>query len=291
MSYLIFHNEQQLGPFEPEQILNSVKAGEFPETVFIWQEGMTDWLPANSIFPFPKNELARISPPSLPIPSAATGSIIDVTAFELVDTASRIENGFDAAFRRLVSDEQDPAAVRKILAKVKDLLTQGETVDYICVQKKPVITISPDAIVLTNRRFIAVHPKLTGFTFEDFQWKQVHDVHLSEQMLGATISCVIVGGHKFAVDSLPKKQARRVYAYAQEVEERMVETRREMSLEEKRAGAGGVTIQTAYSPPTQAQGNQDDPMFQLTKLKQMLDAGLIKVQEYESKKAEILKRM
>jgi len=181
--------------------------------------------------------------------------------------------------------------VRKILAKVNDLLIKGETVDYVCVQRKPVITISPDAIILTNRRFIVARPKLTGFTFQDILWRQVHDVHLSEQMLGATISCLLVGGQKVSLDSLPKKQARRVYAYAQEIEERMIEERRERSLEEKRAGAGGVTVQTAFAAPSQAAAPQEDPIAQLTKLKQMLDAGLIGQAEFDTKKAEILRRM
>jgi hypothetical protein len=289
MSYLIFHNEQQDGPYEPEQILGFVQSGELPETVFVWKEGMADWTPANSVFQIPKNEIIPIRPPAIPQPTALS-QVIDVTEVQVIDAGGRIEQAFDNTFRKLVSDEQDPAAVRKILGKINDLLTQGETVDYVCVQKKPVVTISPDAIVLTSRRFIVARPKLTGFTFQDFQWKQVHDVHLSEQMLGATISCVIVGGLRFSVDSLPKKQARRVYAYAQQVEEQMTEVRRERALEEKRAGAGGVNIQAAFTAPPQA-APQEDPMAQLTKLKQMLDGGLIEQREFDSKKAEILKRM
>lgn len=291
MAYLIFHNEEQLGPFEVEQIKDFVESGELPETVFIWQDGMSDWTPANSIIPFAKGNLSIVAPPPIPAPNTALGPVIDAQSVEIVGTAGKIEKTFEDTFRKLVADEQDPGAVRKILGKINDLLTKGESVDYVCVQRKPVVTISPDAIVLTNRRFILARPKLTGFTFQDFQWKQVHDIHISEQMLGATISCVIVGGQKVSLDSLPKKQARRVYAYAQEIEERMIEERRERTLEEKRAGAGGVTIQAAFAPQQQAAPAQEDPMAQLSKLKQMLDAGLIAQGEFDTKKAEILRRM
>jgi hypothetical protein len=116
---------------------------------------------------------------------------------------------------------------------------------------------------------------------------------MSEQMLTATISCVIVGGKKLEIDSIPKRQARRIYAYAQEVEERMHEERRARDMEEKRVAAGGVVIQSPVGMPMQqnAAPVADDPMAVLGKLKKMLDAGLIEASEYEAKKAEILGRM
>lgn len=292
MAYLIFHNEEQLGPYEAEEIQSFVESGELPETVFIWEEGMEGWSPANSIFAFPKNELTAVASAPIILPDASVATVIDVEQVEVLDAGGKIERAFDDVLRKLVADEQDPAAVKKIMAKVSGLLTVGEAVEYVCVQKKPVLTIAPDAIVLTTRRFIVARPRLTGFQFQDFQWRQVHDVHLSEQMLGATISCEIVGGKKVAVDALPKKQARKVYAYAQGIEEKMIEERRSRDLEERRASAGGVTVQTAFAPTAHGSAPiQDDPMSQLAKLKQMLDAGLIEKGEFDAKKGEILGRM
>lgn len=122
-------------------------------------------------------------------------------------------------FTQFLTDEQDPVAVGKILPKVNELLTRDEQVEYIAVQKKMVMNLSPAAVVLTNRRFIVVHPTLFGMTFRDVPWREVLDVHMSEQMLGATIMCRTTQGGYLSIDSLPKKQARRVYAYAQQVEE------------------------------------------------------------------------
>lgn len=282
MAYLIYHNEQQTGPVDDSVIQEMIARGDYPETVLLWQEGMADWTPANTLLPIQETR-SEIIPVTSPVVEA---EVVHEESFD-----DRVENAIDNAISRLISDEQDPAAVRKIVAKVSDLLTSGESIEYVCVQKKPVVTIFPDAIILTNRRFILARPKLTGFTFDDFQWRQVHDIHLSEQMLGATISCVIVGGKRVQLDSIPKKQARRVYAYAQQVEEHMIEERRERSMEEKRAAAGGVVIQNAVGNPQLQQSSQDDPMAQLSKLKQMHDAGLIDAGEFESKKAEILSRM
>lgn len=72
------------------------------------------------------------------------------------------------ALAQFLTDEQDPVAVGKILPKITELLTRDEQVAYIAVQKKMVMNLSPDAVVLTNRRFIVVSPKLLGMTFRDF---------------------------------------------------------------------------------------------------------------------------
>ncbi|MDE7280239.1 MAG: SHOCT domain-containing protein, partial [Ruminiclostridium sp.] len=67
------------------------------------------------------------------------------------------------------------------------------------------------------------------------------------------------------------------------------------------ASAFGTIAQQTFAPPTQpaapasqpqqAAPQESDPMEVLTKLKKMLDAGLIEQSEYDSKKAEILSKM
>lgn len=54
---------------------------------------------------------------------------------------------------------------------------------------------------------------------------------------------------------------------------------------------GGMAQQIFAPMQTQAEPKQDDPVEVLTKLKKMLDAGLIEQAEYDAKKAEILSRM
>ncbi|KHM93201.1 SHOCT domain-containing protein, partial [Xanthomonas vesicatoria] len=124
---------------------------------------------------------------------------------------------------------------------------------------------------------------------------EVLDVHMSEQMLGATIMCRTTQGAYASIDSLPKKQARRVYAYAQQVEESAYEKRQQLEFDKLRASAGGVVV---HAPPAHLQAStapqtpaMDDPVQVLGKLKQLLDAGLVTQQEFDAKKAEILARL
>ena len=198
---------------------------------------------------------------------------------------------------QFLTDEQDESAVRKILPKITELLTKEEQIEYIAVQKKMVMNFSPDAVVLTNRRFILVQPKMLGMTFRDFPWREVRDVHMSEQMVGATITCTLLDGGRVHLESLPKKQARRVYSYAQQIEEQAYEKRQSVELEKLRAGAGGVVVHTpamVAPPPMPVLATipaAEDPMQVLGKLKQLLDAGLINQAEFDTKKAEVLSRL
>jgi hypothetical protein len=275
MSILIYKNEQQEGPFDLAAIQQGINAGQFTVDDFAWQEGCTDWVPLRTLLP------SAPQPPSPPTPANISSTI-----------NQKIEDINATALARLIGDDQNVGVVEKVVKKAKELMTRGEEIEYIAVQKKPLVTIAPDAVLLTNKRFMIVRPKLMGMTFEDHVWREVSNVHMSEQMLTATITCAVVGGKKLEIDSIPKNQARKIYAYAQEVEERMHEERRARDMEEKRAAAGGVVIQSPMGYPAQAAAPvADDPMAVLGKLKKMLDAGLIEASEFETKKAEILSRM
>ena len=197
---------------------------------------------------------------------------------------------------QFLSEEQDEAAVRKILPKVSELLTKDETIEYIAVQKKLVVNISPDAIVLTNKRFILVQPSLFGMQFQDHPWREVKDVHMSEQMIGATLSCTTTTGKKIALESIPKKQARKVYSFAQGVEEQAYDKRQQLELEKMRASAGGVVVHApaavpAAPAPQPATPPADDPLTALAQLKKLLAAELITEEEFAAKKTEILARL
>jgi hypothetical protein len=273
MSILIYKNDQQEGPYDIEAIQAGLESGRFTLEDFAFTEGCTDWVPLHTLIK------VETVPPALP-------------KTEVTPKAESVVSRFDAAVTKLVTEEQDPAVVDKILKKAKELLTRGEEIEYVGVQKKPVVTIAPDAVLLTNKRFMIVRFKMMGMTFDDHLWREVANVHMSEQMLSATITCQIVGGKKLAIDSIPKKQARKIYAYAQEIEERMHDERRNRDMEERRAAAGGVVIQSPMQQaPVPQAATTDDPLEVLGKLKKMLDAGLIEQSEFDSKKADVLSKM
>lgn len=134
---------------------------------------------------------------------------------------------------------------------MQQILTTGEEVSYIAVQKRPMVNVAPECVVLTSKRFILYMPKLLGgANFEDYIWRDLRDARLQEGFMGATLTMQTMGGKVIAVEYLPKAQARRLYAVAQEMEERVCEERRSRELEDKRAAAGGVILHGATLPPT-----------------------------------------
>jgi len=201
------------------------------------------------------------------------------------------------SIKTFLSEEQDEGAVQKIVPKVSELLTQGEQIEYIAVQKKLVVNISPDAVVLTNKRFILVQPSLFGMKFQDFPWREVDNVHMSEQIIGATLTCKTTTGAQVSIDNIPKKQARKVYSYAQHVEEKAYEKRQQVELEKMRASAGGVVLHAPVAPAVGTApaasplAPADDPLAALAQLKKLREADLITEDEFAGKRAEILARL
>jgi hypothetical protein len=210
---------------------------------------------------------------------------------------------------KFLTDEQDPKAVEKIYIRLTDLLTTGEEILYIAVQKKPLVNLLPDCIALTNKRVLFFTPANLGLSikFVDFVWKDIIDVYTKEEIIGAIFSVKTTGGAEMGVDYLPKVQARKLYQYAQERKEAEREARRQRDLEEKRAESGAMQFETPASPAPQpvyqstpqqvidithheepAAPKPDELTEKLKKLRTLFDNGLISQEEYNQKKLELL---
>ncbi len=199
---------------------------------------------------------------------------------------------------KFLTEEQDPKAVEKIYLRLADLLTTGEEILYIAVQKKPIVNLFPDCVALTNKRVLFFTPANLGLTikFVDFVWKDIIDVNTKEEIIGAVFSVKTTNGAEMAVDYLPKVQARKLYQYAQERKEVEREIRRQRELEEKRAESGAVQFDAPTQAFTQPQAVQDNPKSdqlteKLKKLKTLFDNGLISQDEYNHKKLELLNEL
>lgn len=205
--------------------------------------------------------------------------------------------------KQFLNEEQDPKAVEKLLERINSLLTSQEFVEYIAVQKKPALNLSPNCIALTNRRIIFCRPKNFGFSmdFQDYSWLDVADCHIKEGILGSTFTMKTVSNFSNMMDYLPKAQARKLYQFAQEIEEQMRGVRREKDLEIRRASAGGGFTVNNTTPiiarPIQIQEQQphlietEDPFSVLQKLKGLVENGILSSEEFEKKKNEILARV
>ena len=211
-----------------------------------------------------------------------------------------------------MNEEQDPKAVEKIYLRLADLLTTGEDILYIAVQKKPIVNLFPDCIALTNKRILFFTPANFGLTikFVDFVWKDIVDVYTKEEIIGAIFSVKTTNGAEMGVDYLPKVQSRKLYQYAQERKEAEREARRLRDLEEKRAESGSVQFETAaklaaqqsaiveteleqvhispVAPVFQETQKPDELTEKLKKLRMLFDNGLISQEDYNHKKLDLL---
>jgi hypothetical protein len=223
---------------------------------------------------------------------------------------------------KFLSEEQDPKAVEKVYSRLVDLLSSGEEIIYIAVQKKPLVNLFPDCIAITNKRVLFFTPANLGLSikFVDFVWKDIVDVHTKEEIIGAVFSVKTTNGAEMAVDYLPKVQGRKLYQYAQERKEIEREARRQRELEQKRAESGSIQFDNAaaahaspaqqafvaqapvaapqqpapapVAPPAPApvvqEAKPDELTEKLKKLKTLFDNGLISQEEYNAKKLDLL---
>jgi hypothetical protein len=203
---------------------------------------------------------------------------------------------------KFLNDQQDPKAVEKVYNRLTDLLTTGEEIVYIATQKKPLVNILSDCVALTNKRVLFFTPANLGLSikFIDFVWKDIVDVSIKEEIIGAVFIVKTTNQAEMGVDYLPKVQARKLYQYAQERKEEERELRRQRDLEEKRAGSGSFNFDHSTAaqaaeqepivaaPPVQAEPKKDELTEKLKKLRMLFDQGLISQDEYNAKKLELL---
>jgi len=219
---------------------------------------------------------------------------------------------------KFLTDEQDPKAVEKIYLRLADLLSPGEEIIYIAVQKKPIVNLFPDCVALTNKRILFFTPANLGLTikFIDFVWKDIIEVFTKEEIIGAVFSVQTTNGGEMGLDYLPKVQARKLYQYAQERKEAEREARRLRDLEEKRAESGAIQFENAsrmatqpvvpvapapvsdpepfHTPPAPVvheTAKPDELTEKLKKLKMLFDNGLISQEEYNHKKLDLLSEL
>lgn len=204
---------------------------------------------------------------------------------------------------RFLSDEQDPKAVEKIIGKLNDLLTSGEELLYLAVQKKPAVNLLPNSIAISNKRIFYCEPGNLGLTmnFKDISWKNIKEVSFKEEFFGSKFICVPQHGENIVTEFIPKVQARKLHQAANEQLEALNELNRQQLLEENRATASAIHIPLGVNnvfdlPIEEAvvvhqpliEEPEDETTLKLRKLKMLYDKQLITQEEYENKKADIL---
>ncbi|GHE23472.1 PH domain-containing protein [Sphingobacterium griseoflavum] len=122
------------------------------------------------------------------------------------------------AIEKFLQDGQDPKVVEKIHDKIIDMLTAGEFIQYISLQKKPAVTLLPDSITVSNKRiFLCEFTKLGLATnFEIFSWNDIKDIAFKEEIFGSKVTVIPQAGENLTIDYIPKVQARKLYQLIKE---------------------------------------------------------------------------
>ncbi len=240
MQIYIHKNGQTLGPFDLEQIKQGLQANQFTLADLAHTPGMSGWKSLHDVLSHLRSQ-GRGGAPSLPSAPPTRQGLPNIGE-KVEDSVSGVLS--NPAVRAFLNEEQDPTAVARVYERLMQICMADEQVLYIAVQKKPLINISPAAVALTNKRVIMFRSQAFGLalSFDDHYWLSVVNIHINEGILGSTFMVRLTDNRLPFVDSLPKAQARRLYQFGQQMEEHMHRHRRELMLEEKRAGAGNFNV-------------------------------------------------
>jgi hypothetical protein len=155
-------------------------------------------------------------------------------------------------------------------------------------------------VAATSSRVILIkRPMLGGFSMEDYQWKDLHDATLAENVLPNLFGSRLVFSIRrdgqeqvegtIVADGLDARVAARLYTAAQDQEQAWEEKRRVRTMEEARASSGGITL-GGYPSGGAAAAGSASAVDELERAKKLLDSGVISDVEFNEIKSKILSR-
>lgn len=181
--------------------------------------------------------------------------------------------------------------------KISSTLMSGETVVAQAVQYRVFALFNRRAFVaITNSRIIKISRGLLGgFKMQDIQWKDLRDVQIEENVLsdlcGSNLTFKNPNIPLLEVNGIKGDIASAMYSKAQFEEQAWEEKRRVRAMEEQRARAGGVIVNTGQGNEAAAAAPVSDSnriFGEIEKAKQLLDMGAISDSEFQEMKAKIL---
>lgn len=202
----------------------------------------------------------------------------------------------------LAAGERESPRMQAALARIHELLTEGEELQAFAIQRqyvyllgrsrRQIVVGTPARLLIIRRRFIE------GFDVFDVRWQDLEAAHIAEGIFGATLTISVRdtdhamlvkdmhGAASVSIPCLRKTQAQDIYRLCQAQERAWREKNRVREMEELRAKAGGIQIGGPAS--TEAVGGSSESAARLERASEMLKKGLITDSEYESVKAKIL---
>ena len=189
----------------------------------------------------------------------------------------------------------------KAYSKFKDTLMKDEVIIQQGIDTRPFALLSRRQVfgVTNSRVILMVRRILGGYTMKDFQWKDLKDAEVYENIwpgvCGSTLSFKSnqqKNGEPLNIEVFPSsKIASEAYKHSQMEEQAWEEKRRIREMEEKRAQAGGIMIGgTSSQSPTPSSAPEIDITDQLIKLKKLLDEGVLSDVEFQEMKSKLLSK-
>lgn len=223
---------------------------------------------------------------------------------------------------KFIQDGQDAKVAEKIHRKIVDMLTAGEFIQYISLQKKPAVTILPDSITISNKRiFLCEFTRLGLATnFEIFSWSDIKDIAFKEEIFGSKVTVIPFVGENLTIDYIPKVQARKLYQLIKTALEKPAVPQDEnlapavvvprpveqASVTATQSAADKATVSETPLARSQEETRaafvvdeqmpvdsavEDELTLKLKRLKTLYDKQLITKAEYENKKTELLSQL
>ena len=197
--------------------------------------------------------------------------------------------------------------VKKANTKLLDYLIDGESIVVKGLDTRPFALFKRRQIfAVTNSRIIRLKRKLLGgFDMLDYQWKDLKDAQISENVFpaitGSTLTFSFQANSEEPIEVYPEIEiASKAYRHSQQEEQSWEEKRRIRDMEEKRAKSGGVFIGQGSNPiqsnnsatidQNKQQQRKVDIADELFKLKKLLDEGILSDAEFQEMKSKILSR-
>ena len=194
--------------------------------------------------------------------------------------------------------------LKKVNLKLLDILMRDESIIVQGIDTRPFALFSRRQIfAVTNSRIIRLKRRLIGgFEMLDFQWKDLEDAQVSENVLSGLTGSTLTfkGNNGMLIEVYPELEiASKAYKHSQQEEQAWEEKRRIRDMEEKRAEAGGIMIGSNSNPIKSNQSeikkennvNQKiDIADELIKLKKLVDEGILSDAEFQEMKSKILSR-
>ena len=189
---------------------------------------------------------------------------------------------------KYIQDGQDLKVVEKIHSKIVDMLTHGEALSYIALQKKPAVTLLPDSIAISNKRiFLCEFTKLGLATnFEIFSWKDIKDIAFKEEIFGSKVTVIPFTGENLSIDYIPKTQARKLYQLIKEA----LENVKIESEEPAPAVKPVVPIRDLYEEPKREIPAPITPAFEAPATQPIVERPVVVPEEIKAEPAPVFER-